>query len=151
MLFSIPVSGWGMIAAAATGFFMIGMWALPVGMDLPDDLRARIERVRRRPGPVFYVVIPVLAAMVLGVNLLRPEPAAPILFLYSVAFASFPVAVFPIRGRLLKAYITAEQNPDVPLEVDRASKIWFYGFLSAVILVATLALMTTPYGAQHSA
>ncbi|KJY40811.1 hypothetical protein VR41_14510 [Streptomyces sp. NRRL B-1568] len=151
MLFAISVSGWGMIAAAATGFFMIGLWALPVGMDLPEDLRTMIERKRRRPGPVFYVVIPVLAAIDLGVNLLRPEPAAPILFLYSVASVSVPVALFPIRGQMLKAYIAAKQNPDVPMELDRASKIWIYGFPSVVILVAVLALMTTPYGARPPA
>ena len=146
MLFSIPESGWWLIAVTATAFFMIGIRALPVGMRLPDELRRTIEQRSKRGKWMFYFLIPVLLAAVLGTNLLRPEPAPAILFLYSVVLASIPVALFPVRGRMLKDYITQQQNPDIKIKPDRLTMTWIAGFMSTVMLVAVLALMTTEYG-----
>ncbi|MFI7499130.1 hypothetical protein ACIBVL_11570 [Streptomyces sp. NPDC049687] len=145
MLFSIPESGWWLIAVAATVFFMISMPALAKGMKLPDEMRSTLER-NRTGRWAFYLLTPVAATAVLATNLLRPEPAPAILFLYSVAFASIPIALFPVRARMLKDYIAQQQNPDIKIKLDRLTMAWVAGFLSTVLLVAVLALMATSYG-----
>ncbi|MEV5705241.1 hypothetical protein [Actinoallomurus sp. NPDC052274] len=89
-----------------------------------------------------------LAGAVLATNLLRSGTTSPILFLYSVAFISVPVALYPVRGRLLKAVVAQQRNPDVTAKPDRLATAWTVGFVSVVILVAVIALMTTPYGMQ---
>ncbi|GAA2398253.1 hypothetical protein GCM10010191_01200 [Actinomadura vinacea] len=142
MLFSTSEFGWRLIALAATMFFMLGMGALPLGIDLPDDLRDTLERRLR----VFYFMAPVLACAVLAVNLLRPNPSSEILFLYSVAFAAIPVALFPVRARLFRAYVAQHQNPDARVELDRLALFWIVGSLTTVIVVATIALMAAKYG-----
>src|ERR671923_79017 len=108
-------------------------------MRLPDELRRTIEQRSKRGKWMFYFLIPVLLAAVLGTNLLRPEPAPAILFLYSVVLASIPVALFPVRGRMLKDYITQQQNPDIKIKPDRLTMTWIAGFMSTVMLGAELA------------
>ncbi|MFF6874052.1 hypothetical protein ACFY9S_01690 [Streptomyces sp. NPDC012474] len=85
------------------------------------------------------------ATALLATNLLRPEPAPEILFLYSVAFASIPIALFPVRARILRAYVAQQQNPDIKMKPDRLAMVWIVGFLCTVLLVAVLALLTTRY------
>ncbi|WP_410534762.1 hypothetical protein [Streptomyces sp. KL2] len=145
MLFSVPESGWWLIALAATAFFMIGMRALIHGMRLPDEPRSAWERQSRRRRQAFYLVTPVFAAAVLAVNLLRPGPAPELLFLYSVAFVSVPVALFPVRARVLRDYIAQQQNPGATAGPDRLTMAWITGFLCTVILVAVFALPATRY------
>ncbi|GAA4105098.1 hypothetical protein [Actinomadura miaoliensis] len=146
MLFSISESGWWVIAIGVTVFFMVTMGRLSAGLDLPEELRSTLEEQARRGRWVFYIVTPMIAAVVLLVNLLRPEPAPQILFLYSVAFASIPFAIYPIRGRLLKYYVAQRQNPGTEVKPDRLITVWIVGFLSAVLLVTVIALMATSYG-----
>ncbi len=146
MLFSIPESGWWMIAVAATAFFMVSMPALGKGMKLPDEVRSTLEQQKRRGKWAFYLLTPVAAAAVLATNLLRPEPAPAILFMYSVVLASIPIALFPVRARMVKDYIAQQQNPDIKIKPDRLTMAWVVGFLSTVLLGAVLALMATPYG-----
>ncbi|GAA2432310.1 hypothetical protein GCM10010405_14090 [Streptomyces macrosporus] len=71
MLFSIPESGWWLIALAATAFFMIGMQALTNSTKLPDEPRSVWEQQSRRRKRAFHLVPPVFAAAVLAINLLR--------------------------------------------------------------------------------
>lgn len=146
MLFSIPESGWWLIAVAATVFFMAGVLALPIGLKVPDELRSTMDQQWRRGRRAFYVLTPVILSVVLAVNLLRPEPAPTILFLYSVTIASIPVALFPIRGRMVKDYIARQQNPGIMVKPDRLATAWIVGFLLAVCLAAALVLTATSYG-----
>ncbi|MEU9921256.1 hypothetical protein AB0H51_08095 [Streptomyces griseoluteus] len=146
MLFSIPESGWWLIAVAATAFFMISMPALGKGIKLPDEVRSTWEEQNRRGKWAFYLLTPMVATAVLATNLLRPEPAPAILFMYSVVFASIPIALFPVRARMLKDYMAQQQNPDIKIKPDRLTTAWVAGFISTVLLVAVLALMATPYG-----
>jgi hypothetical protein len=145
MLFSVPESGWWLIALAATAFFMIGVRALVHGMRLPGEPRSAWERQSRRRRQAFYLVTPVFAAAVLAINLLRPEPAPELLFLYSVAFASVPIALFPVRGRVLRDYIAQQRNPGTTVRPDRLAVAWITGFLCTVLLVAVFALLATRY------
>lgn len=145
MLFSIPASGWWLIALAATAFFMFGVRTLVHGMRLPGASRSVWEQHSKRKRWAFYLLTPVFAAAVPAINLLRPEPASEPLFLYSVAFVSLPVALFPVRARVLRHYIAQQRNPDVRIEPDRLTLVWIVGFLSAVLLAAVLTLLTTRY------
>ncbi|MGO4417653.1 hypothetical protein AB4Z54_02465 [Streptomyces sp. MCAF7] len=138
MLFSIPETGWWLITLGATVFFMISM--PPILSRLPDELRATIKRQHKRQRRVFYVVIPVFTAAVLGMNLLRPDPTSEILFLYSVALVSMPVALFPVRARIAEATVTQLQNPGVQIRPDRLVTAWVVGFLCTVIVAAAVAL-----------
>ncbi|MEW2316072.1 hypothetical protein [Streptomyces bauhiniae] len=146
MLFSIPESGWWLIAVAATAFFMISMPALGKGVKIPDEARSVWEEQNRRAKRACYLLTPLLATALLATNLLRPEPTPALLFMYSVAFVSIPVALFPVRARMVKDYIAQQQNPDIKIKPDRLTMAWVGGFISTVLLVAVLALMATPYG-----
>ncbi|MTE22591.1 hypothetical protein F0L17_26550 [Streptomyces sp. TRM43335] len=145
MLFSIPESGWWLIALAATAFFMLGVRALVDSMRLPGASRSAWKQQSRWKRRAFYVLTPVFAAVVLAINLLRSEPVPELLFLYSVAFVSLPIALFPVRARVLRHYIAQRQNSGVEIEPDRLTVVWIVGFLSAVLLTAVLALLTTRY------
>ncbi|MBD2897795.1 hypothetical protein amrb99_67590 [Actinomadura sp. RB99] len=171
MLFSIPEPGWWVIAIAATAFFMLGIRALPAGLDIPDDVRAEWAGRSGRGKRAFYVRTPLVAAGVLATSLLRPGPSSPMLFLFSVAFAAIPIAIFPVRGRMLRAYLaqrerpdtgeqpdareqpatreksgTREQQPNAKDKPDRLAVAWIVAVLSVAILAAVLALMSSPYG-----
>jgi hypothetical protein len=153
MLFSIPVSGWVLIAIAATVFFTVGMRVFfgamkpPAGACLADELRNTLERQTRKSIQLLYAVAPVGAAAILVSRLLtEPEPAAEILFLYSVAFVAIPVALFPIRGRLRDNYLAQQMKPGTEIKPDRFSLVWTCGFLITVGIAAAVVLST----AQHS-
>ncbi|GAU70637.1 glycosyltransferase [Streptomyces sp. NBRC 110611] len=146
MLFSIPESGWWLIAVATTVLFVIGMRMLGTGMKLPEELQNTVKRPSKRAKWTAYLLTPVGLGAILATNLIRPEPTPSILFLYSVACVSVPVALLPVRGRMLKDYIAQQQNPDVKIKPDRLTVAWVVCSLSTVILVAVLALMMTPYG-----
>ena len=148
MLFSVSESGWYLIAIAATAFFMIGCGVVGAGMHVPGGSETTAERENRRGKLKFFLLTPVFAAATLGTLKLLPEPAAPILFLYSVGMASIPPAIFPVRGRLRKLTIAYRQDPDNPPS-DRLMTAWIGTFLLVVILVAVFALMSTPYGMQN--
>ncbi|MEU6745644.1 hypothetical protein ABZ914_05430 [Spirillospora sp. NPDC046719] len=158
MLFSIPEPGWWAIAIAATAFLLLGIRALPAGLDVPDDVCAEWAAGSGPGKRAFYVVTPLLAAGVLATSLLRPGPSSPMLFLFSVAFAAIPIAIFPVRGRMLRAYLaereqrdTSEQpgtreQPNAKDKPDRLAVAWIVAVLSVAILAAVLALMSSPYG-----
>ncbi|MFI1205649.1 hypothetical protein ACH4VR_40565 [Streptomyces sp. NPDC020883] len=146
MLFSIPDYGWCLIAVAATAIFMIGIGRLSAGMKIPDELRSVVKLPSVRAKRVFYALAPVGLGVVLAINLIRSEPAPAVLFLYSVACISVPLAVVPVRGRLLKQYIAHQLNPGAGVKTDLLMTTWIVASLSAVMLVAFLALATTPYG-----
>ncbi|MBO2460173.1 hypothetical protein [Actinomadura violacea] len=146
LLFSIPESGWWKIAVAATAFFLLTMRALPFGLKIPADVRAEWAEQGRRRKWAFYLLTPLFAAGVLSMNLLRSGPASPVLFLYSVAFAAIPLAVFPVRGRMLRAYLAQRGAPDVPEKTDWPAVAWIVAVLSVVLLGAVIALMSSPFG-----
>ncbi|WP_433240851.1 hypothetical protein [Actinomadura nitritigenes] len=146
MLFSIPEAGWWTIAIAATAFFMLGIRALPAGLDIPDDVRAEWAGRSGRGKRAFYVRTPLFAAVVLATSLLRPGPSSPLLFLFSVAFAAIPIAIFPVRGRMLRAYLAQRERPDSEKKPDRPAMAWIAAVVSVAILAAVLALMSSPYG-----
>ena len=143
MLFSISEFGWRLIALAATMVFMLGMGALPLGLDLPADVRRTLERRLR----VFYFLTPVVACAVIAVNLLRPEPTSEILFLYSVAFAAIPVALFPVRARIVRDFAAQRQKAPAPdIKPDRLAMTWIVAVLTTVLIAATVALLATGHG-----
>lgn len=141
MLFSISETVWWLIAITATALFVVGMHVFLTGMKVPEEARELVERQTRQGKAAFYVLTPLPAAVLLGLNLLRPEPTAEILFLYSVAFVSIPLALFPVRGRMLRLYVAQLQNPGAPAKSDRLATAWIVGVLMVVIVVAVVALM----------
>ncbi|WP_327429135.1 hypothetical protein [Streptomyces sp. NBC_01236] len=145
-MFSISESGWWMIAVVATGFFMIAVPALAGGMKYQDDPRRTPEQQARQRKWMFYLGGPVLFAALLGANLLRPGPASPILFMYSVVIVSVPIAIAPVRGRLIKQSLAQQQNPGTKVKLDRLTAVWIYGFLSVVMLGVVVAVMAATYG-----
>ncbi|MEK2474084.1 hypothetical protein [Streptomyces noursei] len=146
MLFSIPESGWWLIALAATAFFMIGMLVLGAGMKLPEDLRDTVKQPSRKAKRIALLLMPLGCGAILGVNLLRPEPSPTILFLYSVAFASIPIALIPVRGRILKNYIAEKRkNPKAEATPDGLTMAWIISVLSVLLLGAVIALMMTSH------
>ncbi|MFW5420816.1 hypothetical protein J0910_29795 [Nocardiopsis sp. CNT-189] len=148
MLFSIPMSGWVLIAIAATGVFLVGMRVLVIGAlsgdDVPPEVRERGRRTMRR----LYTATPVAAAIAVGMKLLRPEEPAVVLFLYSVAFAAIPLCLLPIRGRLVRSYLAQLRNPGAAPEPDRVVTAWIVTSLSVVCLAAAAGLMVQKYGAS---
>ncbi|RMB79957.1 hypothetical protein [Streptomyces shenzhenensis] len=141
MLFSIPDYGWCLIAVAASAFYMLGLWAL--GRGLPDELQPTEQESRLRRQAFYFV--PVLLVVFLVVNVLfRPEPASTILFLYSDAVAVIPVALVPVRSRLVRATLAQRRNPGTKIKLDWVTKVWVWGVLWASILAGAAALMSAP-------
>ncbi|RMB80541.1 hypothetical protein CTZ28_39840 [Streptomyces shenzhenensis] len=129
-----------MIAVAASAWFIVAMRMLFVGVKVPDDVRDALAEQRRRDQWKAYFLVPVLMAILLGVNLLRPDPASEILFLYSLTFAVIPVAFFPVRGRIFKDDAARQQNPGVEIKPDRFAMVWVICALCLVTLIAVVAL-----------
>ncbi|MFC6880202.1 MULTISPECIES: hypothetical protein [Actinomadura] len=146
-LFSISQSRWWIIAIAVSVLFVLSLRALIVKPEeYPDDLRREMEERQGQGKWVLYLVVPAALALLLGTNLLRPEPASAILFLYSAVMAAIPVAILPVRGRMLRSYIAQRQNPDAKVQADRLATAWICAVLIVVVVAAVLALMSTPYG-----
>ncbi|MGW5118240.1 hypothetical protein ACWEQ8_22820 [Streptomyces noursei] len=147
MLFSISGSGWWLIAVAATAFFLIGLFVLCAGMKLPEDLRDAVEQPSKRAKRTAALLPPVGCAAILLVNLLRPEPAPAILFLYSVACTAFPIALLPVRGRMLRHYVEQKRmNPDAADGMpDGLTVAWVTLVLCGMVLAAVVALMIATY------
>ncbi|MEU9438657.1 hypothetical protein [Streptomyces sp. NPDC048252] len=141
MLFSISESNWWLIAVAATAFFTIVTPETVAPAKLVDELGAAGEPYRRRRR-VFYVASPVGCAAILALNLLRPESTSALLFMYSVAVVALPLALFPVRERIFQLGI-AHQHPDTKVKPDRPMMAWIYVSITGMMVVATLALMTT--------
>ncbi|RSN46487.1 hypothetical protein [Actinomadura sp. WAC 06369] len=140
MLFSISETGWALIAIVATASFMAGMHVFVTGLPMP-------ERETRPNMKLFHILTPLFAAVVLWASLLRPDSGDRILFLYSVAFVSIPVALLPVRGRLSRTYTAQRREPGAEVKTDVLATAWICGFLLAVLLVAVAALMAYDYGA----
>ncbi len=146
MLFSVPEQTWWLIAAAATVMFMITLVALPPEPDeVPDAARATFRQLSKNSKWAAYVGAPVLYAVVGLTALLRPEPAALILFLYSVGIGSMPIALLPIRRRMYRHYFAQLQNPGGKVTMDRLSAVWLYSVLTLVILASTVLLTAATY------
>jgi hypothetical protein len=145
LLFSIAERGWWLIAVAATAFFMIAVPALAAGMKYQADPRRTPEQQENQRKRWFYLGGPVLFAALLGANLLRPGPASPILFMYSAVITSIPIAIAPVRGRLIKQSIAQQHNPGTKMKLDRLTAAWIYSFLSVVILGVVAVMMATTY------
>ncbi|MFB7029715.1 MULTISPECIES: hypothetical protein [unclassified Streptomyces] len=146
MLFSVPEQTWWLIAAAATVMFMITLVALPPEPDeVPEVARAKCEQLRRNGKWAAYVGVPVLYAVVGLTALIRPEPVALILFLYSIAAGSMPIALLPMRRRMYRHYFAQLQNPGGRVTMDRLSAVWLYGVLTLVILASTALAMAAAH------
>ncbi|MGK5543589.1 hypothetical protein ACSNOH_02450 [Streptomyces sp. URMC 127] len=146
MLFSVPEQTWWLIAAAVTVMFMITLVALPPKPDeVPEAARAKFEQLRRNGKWAAYVAAPVLYAVVGLTALLRPEPAAVVLFLYSVGIGSMPIALLPMRRRMYRHYFAQLQNPGGKVTMDRLSAVWIYSFLTLVILASTALVSAATY------
>ncbi|MGG2460611.1 hypothetical protein ACO0M4_12470 [Streptomyces sp. RGM 3693] len=145
MLFSIPEYGWWLIAVASTVFLMLGLWLVAIGTKLPEDLRSTGKQSPRRSKWAAALLAPVVFGAILGMNLLRPEPAPEILFLYSVVCTSMPIALVPVRGRMLREYVEQKRrNPDGEVQPDGLTMAWILSVLSVMCLAAVIALMTVP-------
>ncbi|MFG3510054.1 hypothetical protein ACGF5F_31660 [Streptomyces sp. NPDC047821] len=146
MLFSVAEQTWWLIAAAVTVMFMIMLLALPPEPDeVPEAVRARFEQLRRTGKWAAYLGAPVLYAVVGLIALLRPEPAALILFLYSVVIGSIPIALLPVRRRMYRVYFAHLQDPGGRVTVDRLSAVWVYSILTLAVLVSTVLVMVATY------
>ncbi|MFF8840317.1 hypothetical protein [Streptomyces sp. NPDC015130] len=146
MLFSVPDQAWWWIAAAATVAAVITFVVLPPEPDeVPEAVRATVERNRRTGRWGAYLGLPVLGAMAGLTALIRPEPAPVILFLYSVAAGSMPVALLPIRRRMYRHYFAQLQTPGSRITLDRVSATWLYSILAIAVLTSTAAVMSATY------
>ncbi|WP_017595750.1 hypothetical protein [Nocardiopsis potens] len=146
MLFSIPTSGWVLIALAATAVFLLGMRALIIGAVSADGIPPEIQERSRRTMRRLYTATPVVALIAVGVRMLRPEEPSTVLFLYSVAFTAIPLVLLPVRGRLSRAYLARLRNPGAAPEPDRVVTVWLIASLMAVCLAATAGVMAAKYG-----
>ncbi|MEU3481066.1 hypothetical protein ACI2LO_29775 [Streptomyces sp. NPDC033754] len=143
MLFSVPDQAWWWIAAAATVAAVITFVVLPPEPDeVPEAVRAVVERNRRAGKWGAYLGVPVLCAMAGLTALIRPEPAPVVLFLYSVAAGSMPVALLPIRRRMYRHYFAQLQTPGSKITLDRLSATWLYSILGIAVLASTAAVMS---------
>ncbi|RSO12856.1 hypothetical protein DMH18_04920 [Streptomyces sp. WAC 06783] len=145
-LFSIPESGWWAIALGASLLFIISMRAAI----LKSQTREMSEQQKRRGRWLFYVVLPLGLAVTLATNLLRPERTPSLLFMYSVALVSLPLATLPVLPRITRRYNAQQQErPGTPFTVDALTAVWAIVVLGGAAMGAALALMTTPYGWRH--
>ena len=146
MLFSISQPGWCAISVAASVFFIGAMLLMHVGLKLPDDTRAALAEHRRRNRWKIYFLAPVMLAIELATNLLDADRASDVLFLYSVALAALPVALFPVRGRMFRDYVAMQRNPGVKIKLDRLMMAWVCGVLFVAVVASVLALtVPSPY------
>jgi hypothetical protein len=65
--------------------------------------------------------------------------------MYSAVITSIPIAIAPVRGRLIKQSIAQQHNPGTKMKLDRLTAAWIYSFLSVVILGVVAVMMATPY------
>lgn len=146
MLFSTPDQAWWWIAAAATVAAVITFVVLPPEPDeVPEAVRATVERNRRVGKWGACLGVPALSTVAGVTALIRPEPAPVILFLYSVAAGSMPIALLPIRRRMYRHYFAQLQNPGSKITLDRLSATWLYSVLGIAVLAATVAVMSVTY------
>lgn len=143
MLFTVSTPGWWLIALAATLFFMAGLRYLATGVRVPDDLHPLVEGQERRLKAAAYVIAPVFLAVVLAINLLRPDPEEKILFLYSIAMTAVPIALWPVRGRLLRATLDQRRDPESEVKSDPLMLTWIIGSLTVMMGLAAGALILT--------
>lgn len=143
MLFTVSTPGWWLIAAAATMFFMAGLRYLATGVRVPDELHPLVQEQDRRLKATAYVIAPVFLAVILAINLLRPDPEEKILFLYSIAMTAVPIALWPVRGRLLRATLAQRRDPSAEAKPDRLLLTWIIGSLTVIMGVAAGALALT--------
>ncbi|GAA2069059.1 hypothetical protein GCM10009801_18110 [Streptomyces albiaxialis] len=144
MLFSVPVWGWACVAGVVSVGFVATLRVIARGVSPGGDVRP--DREKRRARWRAYAVVLLLLALLLGANLLRPEPASAILFLYSAMFLAIPMALLPVRGRIVRAVLAQRRNPHAPAKPDRFMTVWICAVLSCAVIGAVAALMTTPYG-----
>ncbi|RKS06994.1 hypothetical protein DFP74_2644 [Nocardiopsis sp. Huas11] len=147
MLFSIPGTGWLLIAAVATVVFMVGMRALVIGATSGDGVPGTWKEQGRQGMRAFYVVTPAFAAIVLGASVLRSDPPSTILFLYSTSFVAIPVALLPVRGRMVRLHIARQEDPDVAPRSDWVVTLWLVFVLGTACLGSTAALLVSMRGA----
>ncbi|WP_327576020.1 hypothetical protein [Streptomyces sp. NBC_00145] len=145
LLFSIPERGWWLIAVLATAFFMIAVPALATGMKYQADPRRTPEQQDKQRKRAFYIGGPVLFAALLGASLLRHGPASPILFMYSTVLIALPIAIAPVRGRLIKQSIAQQHDPGTKMKLDRLMAVWLYSSLSVVLLAVVAVMTATTY------
>ncbi|MEU5160916.1 hypothetical protein AB0G74_15095 [Streptomyces sp. NPDC020875] len=146
MLFSVPDQAWWWIAVGATVAAAITFVVLPPEPgEAPEAVRAVVERNRKigRWGACFGV--PALCAVVGLTALIGPEPTPVVLFLYSVAAGSMPIALLPIRRRMHRHYFAQLQTPGSKITLDRLSATWLYSVFGIAILVSTAAVMSATY------
>ncbi|MEU3981292.1 hypothetical protein AB0F77_14415 [Streptomyces sp. NPDC026672] len=86
-----------------------------------------------------------IAGAVLAMSLLRAEPA-PVLFLYSVAFVSVPIAAFPLVYPAIRQGDARPADSGAQVKPGRLAKAWAVGVASVAVVVATGVVMASPYG-----
>ncbi|WP_445395147.1 hypothetical protein ACSMX9_18040 [Streptomyces sp. LE64] len=146
MLFSVPDRVWWLTAAVVTVLFAITVLALPPGPKrAPEALRAKLEQVRRRNRRAFLLSLPPLCAAVALGALFGAEPTPVVLFLYSVAVGSLPVALLPVRHRLHRSYFAQLENPGHPIDLDTLSTVWICGVISVSLMAASLLVAWETY------
>ncbi|KOX14001.1 hypothetical protein [Nocardiopsis sp. NRRL B-16309] len=146
MLFSIPGTGWLLIAAASTAVFMVGMRALVLGSASGDGVPGGWKEQSRRGMRLFYVATPVFAAIVLGASVLRPDPPSTILFLYSMSFVAVPAAFLPVRARMVRLHLAQQEDPDTAPRADWVVTAWLVLVLGTACAGSTAALLVSMYG-----
>ncbi|WP_059013311.1 hypothetical protein [Streptomyces specialis] len=150
MLFSITETGWWLIALVATVLFMALMGELVGGMRFPHESPAeRMARARKSRRGI-YLMTPLVGGLALALAMVRPVARAEILFLYSAMFAAIPLALYPVRGRMVKSVIAQRRNPGTEIKPDLFTKVWVIGVLSVALLGCVVALMATGRGATAS-
>ncbi|MEU6962271.1 hypothetical protein [Streptomyces chrestomyceticus] len=148
-LFSVPASGWWLIAVAASLLFVVGMRPLAFKKD-PSETQEQFEQRKRRNTWLFPVGAPLALAAILATNLLRPEAAPPILFLYSVALVAVLAAVLPVLPRIYRQHEDRQRHePGAKAKADTFTMVWITAVLCTAVVGAVLALMATPFGMRH--
>ncbi|MGV9311528.1 hypothetical protein ACWDR0_04960 [Streptomyces sp. NPDC003691] len=121
MLFTVPESGWWAIGAGSVLVSTVCIWLVTgyEGMRFPRDVRESLERKKRRGRWILAVLpVPFFGLLAMAAHTDTGGTPSTTLFMCSVLLCTFGGSLLTVRGRLFRASVEHERNPDAPIRTD---------------------------------
>lgn len=144
-LWSIPVAGWWLIALAASALPLVTFPALFAGLAFPDgisdDMRSTLEQRFKKQKAKTYYLYPVICVVILVSILVEMSPVSKGLFFYSTLLGCIPIAVLPVRRRMMKNFVDQALTPDIRVEPDWLATSWCIIVMSTACVGVPIVLL----------